>query len=95
MLSESWAAYVDEKGYGIGVYSPIATECTLYRFGEGPGGPTSGSCSYFAPLVRLAITRGMVYSYDVYLTIGSLDEIRDRFYALHRKNEKRKKAKIP
>ena len=95
VLSESWAAYVDEKGYGIGVYSPIATECTLYRFGEGPGGPTSGSCSYFAPLVRLAITRGMVYSYDVYLTIGSLDEIRDRFYALHRKNEKRKKAKTP
>lgn len=83
-LSESWAAYVNSQDYGIGVYTPKAGFCTLYRFGTGPGGPTSSSCSYFAPLVSMAIKKDMVYKYDVYMTIGTVKEIRSRFYKIHK-----------
>ncbi len=82
-LAESWAAYVNSQDQGIGVYTPNSKFCTLYRFGTGPGGPESGSCSYFAPLVSMAIKKGMTYSYDVYLTIGTVRQIRNRFYQIH------------
>lgn len=83
-LTESWAAYVDGNDWGVGVYSPTADFCTLYRFGTGPGGATEGSCSYFAPLKKMAVTKGMVFTYDVYMTIGTLDQIRSRFYKIHK-----------
>ena len=82
-LTESWAAYVNEEGWGVGVYSPTSDYCTLYRFGTGPGGPTSGSCSYFAPLKKMAVTKDMVFTYDVYMTIGTVEQIRSRFYEIH------------
>jgi len=82
-LTESWAAYVNDDGWGIGIYSPKCKECTLYRFGSGPGGALSSPCSYVAPIKTMAITPGFAYSYDVYLTIGTRKEIRDTFYEIH------------
>lgn len=81
---ECWAAYVDDDQWGIGVYFPGTVDMTTYRF-EGPSGPQGGGCSYFAPIKQFAITPGFVYEYDVYLTIGSVDEIRATVYRLHGK----------
>ena len=83
--TEEWSAYVDSSDYGIGVYTPGTTQITYYTFGHGPGGADKSSCSYFAPIRTLAITKDLELVYDVYLTIGSVEQIRSRFKALHSK----------
>lgn len=82
-MTEHWAAYVDGSGKGFGVLVPVATNLTCYRFGDGKA--EHGSCSYFAPLTRFAITPGKVFEYDVYLTAGTVEEIRDRFQRIAKK----------
>ena len=77
-LPEKWAAYIHpqtEKGIGIKVEK--AEQLTCYRFGGGKRDPSS--CSYFAPLVTLAITPGMVFEYQAVLTAGKIEEIQERF----------------
>lgn len=81
--TEEWSAFVDDKDYGIGVYTPGTKQITYYTFGHGPGGANQPSCSYFAPIRTLAITGDSEISYDVYLTIGSVEQIRSRFTQLH------------
>ena len=80
--TEEWAAYVDSSDHGIGAYTPGTKDMTYYTFGHGPGGAAKPSCSYFAPIRTLAVTKDLNLVYDVYLTIGSLDQIRSRFQAL-------------
>ncbi|WP_309715146.1 hypothetical protein [Armatimonas sp.] len=75
-LPEHWAAYVDKNDFGVGAKVPLADSLTCYRFGDGK--PEHGSCSYFAPLTKFAITPGMVFTYDLYLTCGTLTQIRSR-----------------
>ncbi len=77
-LSESWAAFVDEYGNGIGVYVPGTTEATAYRFKGGSG----TDCSYIAPLRTFALTPELSFSYSAYFTLGNVDTIRDRFARL-------------
>ena len=81
-LDENWAAYLDAQNWGVGVFAPGTSRSTHYHV-KGPGGPGGSGCSYFAPIRTMAITPGMVFEYDVYLTIGTLAEIRDTAYALH------------
>jgi hypothetical protein len=71
-----WAAYVDKDDFGVGVKVPIADELTCYRFGD--GNAEHGSCSYLAPLTTFAITPGLVFTYDLFLTCGTLKEIETR-----------------
>ena len=79
--TEHWAAYVDDSDWGIGVYTPGTPLSTTYRF-DGPSGPTGGGCSYFAPIRNFAVTKGLVLEYDVYLYIGTVEEIRSAFDAV-------------
>ncbi len=79
-FTEHWAAYVNTNNFGVGAFVPVADELTCYRFGDGKR--EHGSCSYFAPLKRFAITPGLKFEYDVWLTIGSADEIRVRFSSI-------------
>lgn len=73
-LKEPWYAWTDNSGWGIGIYTPGTTMCTYYRVGNGPGGSGSVSCSYLAPLRTLALPSSITYT--VYLTAGSVNEIR-------------------
>ena len=84
--AEEWSAYVDSNDWGIGVYTPGTQQITYYSFGHGPGGAANPSCSYFAPIRTLAITPGLKLNYDVYLTIGTVDEIRSRFKDIRAQN---------
>ncbi len=78
--TSEWVAYLDDDGRGIGIYTPGTTEFTVYRaLGDGTTGPEGSACSYVAPLRTFALTDGLVVEYEVYLTIGKLDEIRQRF----------------
>ena len=79
---EHWAAYVDEEHWGIGVYTPGTREMTCYRY-KGEEGPAASGCSYFAPIRTLAITSGVEIEYDVYLAIGTVVDIRSKFYRIH------------
>jgi hypothetical protein len=83
VLSESWAAFVDKDGNGIGIYVPGTTEATCYRFKGGSG----SDCSYIAPLRTFAITPQLSFSYSACFTIGKAEAIRDRFMQLHEKEE--------
>lgn len=82
---EPWAAYVNDSEWGIGVMSPASTFCTLYRFGNGPGGSKASSCSYFAPVVEKALVTNLSFPYNVYITAGDVSDIRARFRKIIRK----------
>jgi hypothetical protein len=76
----NWLAYVDDKNYGIGIYTPGTHEAVTYRYlGNGSTGPNGSACSYIAPIRTLQLEKGTVVDYHIYLTIGTLDEIRARF----------------
>jgi hypothetical protein len=78
-LTEKWAAYVDDAtGYGLGVFSPTADQLVAYRVGP-DGSSALSDCSYMAPIVTAAIKPGMRFSYEYYLAIGRLDQIRKWF----------------
>lgn len=85
---EHWAAYVDNDNWGIGVYTPGTREMTCYRY-KGTSGPKGSGCSYFAPLRTFAVINGLNLEYQVYLTIGTVSEIRDRFYKIRLRNPDR------
>ena len=81
--TSEWVAYLDDDGWGIGIYTPGTTEFTAYRArGDGTTGPSGSVCSYVAPLRTFALTKGLEVKYDVYLTIGTLEEIKQRFATL-------------
>ena len=84
--SEHWTAYLDDNDWGIGILTPGTPEFTSYRYeGNGEAGPEGIACSYVAPVRTLKLTKGLVLEHDVYLTIGTLEEIRERFSKLRKK----------
>lgn len=77
--TEHWAAYIDEAtSFGVGIYSPIATQLVAYRIGPDNSAKRS-DVSYLAPLVTAHIQPNTVFEYDAYITVGHVDEIRTRF----------------
>jgi hypothetical protein len=81
-LPERWAAYIDAAtGFGVGVYNPYATDLVAYRIGPDNSNAKS-DCSYFAPLVTAAIQPDTDFTYDVYITVGRVDDMRKRFKAI-------------
>ena len=90
--TEHWSAYVNDAGWGIGVYTPGTADMTMYRYGDGTlAGPTGSHCSYFSPVRTMSITPGLVFEYDVYLTIGTVNEIRSVFYDIRNYTVNKKK----
>lgn len=79
-LTEHWAAFVDARDWGLGVCFPGTAEVTCYRAAGKPG-PAGSGCSYLAPIRTLAITNGFRLDYDVFLTLGTVSELRERFRA--------------
>jgi len=83
---ENWVAYLDEKDWGMGIYTPGTEIFTCYRFkGNGGLGPKGSACSYVAPLRRFSLQKGTKIDYEVFLTIGSINEIRTRFTSLKKR----------
>jgi hypothetical protein len=84
--TSSWVAYLDDKNWGIGIYTPGTPEFTAYRaLGNGTTGPGGSACSYVAPIRTFALTKGLIMEYEVYLTIGTLEQIGMRFASLSQK----------
>ena len=81
-IAEHWAAYVDANNFGIGAYVPAAQSLTCYRYAVGKTSK-QGACSYFAPITYFAITPGFIFEYDLFLTLGTVEQIRQTFRTLH------------
>ncbi len=77
-MYEEWVAAV-QNGWGLGVFTPGTDFMTFYRVGGSSGNEASG-CTYFSPIRGMVITTNFTFEYDVYLTIGMTNEIRNSFY---------------
>jgi hypothetical protein len=77
LASESWAALVDETGWGIGVWHPGVYE---YHGGfagrRGSGGPKDGPTGYVSPMHTDVLDHDIVYEYSCVFVVGSLTGIR-------------------
>jgi hypothetical protein len=74
--TERWAAYLEPStGYGIGVFTPIATGMTSYRVGRDNSSRASDT-SYFALTAHFEIPPDSVHSYRAYVAVGRVDEMR-------------------
>ncbi|RLD40553.1 MAG: hypothetical protein DRI89_11755 [Bacteroidetes bacterium] len=82
-ISEHWMAFVNDDGFGMGVYNP---QCTYFLAGMS-GKPNQNefhsSTSYIAPVKKEILNRNTVYEYTYYIVIGQLDEIREKVYELN------------
>jgi hypothetical protein len=81
--TEGWAALVNDKNEGLGVWHPDARDfCGGFAGTPGAGGPKDGPTGYIAPLHNEIIDHNIVCDYKYVLILGSLDEIRRQVYAL-------------
>jgi len=81
--SSEWVAYLDDDNWGIGIYTPGTPAFTCYRaLGDGTTGSEGSAASYVAPIRTFDLVEGLVVEYTVYLTVGTLTEIQERFAAL-------------
>lgn len=77
--TEHWAAYIDEgTGFGVGVYTPVSTQLVAYRVGPEKS-EKRNDVSYLAPLVTANIQPHTQFSYDAYIAVGHVDEMRKWF----------------
>jgi hypothetical protein len=92
--TETWVAYIDPKtNRGVGVYSPQSNKFNAYRVGPDVG--QSGSkpesdTSYVALIATYAIKPSLETSFDAYLAVGTVDEIRQKFTQLSSTVQKQK-----
>jgi hypothetical protein len=83
MATERWAAQVDAKDWGLGVWTP-----SCVHFGGGfcgtpgqAGGPKDGPTGYIAPHRHEVLDHNLVHDYSYALVLGELKAIRQWVYA--------------
>lgn len=79
--TESWAALLNDKGWGLGVFHPGTTQFIGGFHGTpGSGGPYDDPTGYISPIQTEVIDHDIVYEYEYSLILGSLDDIRRWIY---------------
>jgi hypothetical protein len=77
--TEHWVAFVDDRGWGLGVINPEERSYVAGFFRpekKGWGGPHSSQTGYIAPVGLYALPRNITFEYVYYLVLGSVDHIR-------------------
>ena len=78
--NETWCAWTDDSGYGVGLFTPRAKSLLAGRFQhDGSADAGSDATNYVAPLGVFALEFDEPHSYYYYLTAGSVEEIRATF----------------
>ncbi len=78
--SETWCAWTDDSGYGVGLFTPRAKSLLAGRFlYDGSADAGADATNYVAPLGVFALEFDEPHSYYYYLTAGSVEEIRATF----------------
>jgi hypothetical protein len=79
--TENWAAMVDDRDWGIGIWEPGCFNISGGFFGEpGKGGTRDSQTGYICPNQVEIIDHNIVYSYKYVLIVGTLNEIRQYVY---------------
>jgi len=76
-ITERWAAWVNDTGYGLGIYFPNTQRIVCYKYEA--GSRHEESCCYLAPLVNSGLAPGETVEYDVYLAIANVTDMRAMF----------------
>ncbi|MBA4167320.1 MAG: hypothetical protein H0X41_07250, partial [Chitinophagaceae bacterium] len=81
--TESWAANVNEKGIGLGVYNPDVQRFSGGYYGDSVfvGGSKNIATAYIAPNSMDILDYNIGYDYHYVLIAGSTDEIRQYVYS--------------
>lgn len=83
-VSEHWMAFVDDNLWGMGVYTPIATNFLAGMFGSPGYESKDDPTSYIAPIKTESFSKKDVFEYDYYIILGNLNEIRSTVYKLNK-----------
>lgn len=81
--TEKWMAFVDDSGWGLGIYSPQATKFLAGRAGGEGEESASFSTGYIAPVRVETLMKNSVSEYSYYIVVGTLNEIRAKIYQIH------------
>jgi len=77
--TEHWAAFVDENDWGLGIINLQVTNVLggfHIPWNKGWGGPRDHQTGYMAPASNYALPKQGDFSYDYYLVLGTVEEIR-------------------
>lgn len=85
LATEGWMAAVDNTGWGLGIYHPGQNRFlggfVSSGWQPGTGGPQDAPTSYMAPVGIEVLDHNISYSYQYYLVLGTLSEIRNFVYS--------------
>jgi hypothetical protein len=85
--TEHWAALLNEKGRGVGVWTPRAFSFLGGFSGKpGAGGPKDGPTGYIAPLIDEILDHDIRYEFSYHLIVGTVDDIRGHVYRQERQS---------
>lgn len=82
-VSEHWMAFVDNNEFGIGVYNPQCHRFLAGLSGDAGEEATDASTCYIAPVSKVALSKNAVFSYNYFIILGAIDDIRKQIYELH------------
>jgi hypothetical protein len=79
--TESWAALVNDDGFGVGVWNPACGRFSGGFAGKpGKGGAKDGPTGYISPNRQEILDHNIVHEYEYTLIVGGLKEIRAWVY---------------
>ncbi len=83
--TENWAAMLNDKNEGLGIWQPgVTTFLGGFAGKPGAGGEKDFPTGYIAPLRQEILDHNITYEYRYALIVGSLEEIRRTVYAQRR-----------
>lgn len=78
--TETWAAWTNTEGYGIGLFVPGTEILLAGRFSyNGSKDPANGATNYVAPLRTMALQSFTPFTYAYVISTGTVDEMRATF----------------
>jgi len=87
IATEGWAALVDDKDWGLGVFKEDSGEFHGGIHGDGRSDdPKHGSTAYVAPIQVENFDHNIVYEHRTEFMVGKLEDLRKRFNQMAAKN---------
>jgi len=86
--SENWAALLNDKDWGIGLYNPVPYTFAGSFRGKNPGtgGPFDPQAGFLAPQLDENFDHNIIFEFEYTLILGKIEQIRNYVYAHRRKD---------
>jgi hypothetical protein len=83
--TEPWAACLyPETNFGLGVYSPTATQTWNMGWVGEKGTEFSSATMHFAPIDKWELSHDTIKEFEYWIIVGKIDDIRSKVYGLRR-----------